>query len=95
MANLAARRQWNACGLKDVLKKPKTALDATPEAQSQGENRYDRFLRFRDYVKGFPDWNSKSSFHVFEDFGHEYRRAYADPDLVTFCCKGDGTSSGL
>ena len=89
MTNLESRRQWNACGLKDILKKPQTSLDDTPEAQSQGANRYARFVRFRDYVKGFPGWWAKSSFHVFNELGHEYKRVFADPDFVSFCCAGD------
>ena len=89
LKNLASRRQWNACGRNDVLKRPRTSLDSTPAAQAQGENRYDRFLKFRDYVKGFPDWDRQSTFRTFETLGHEYKRAYADPDFVTFCCLGD------
>lgn len=88
LANLASRRQWNACGRKDVLQKPQTSLDSNPEAQAQGENRYDRFERFRDYVKGFPEWNARSSFHVFPEIGHAYRKAYADPAFVSFVCLG-------
>ena len=87
--NLSTRRQWNACGLKDVQKRPKTALDSTPEGQSQGANRYERFLSFQAHVQEFSDWKRMSSFYVFEELGHEYRRAYADPQLVAFCC---GTS---
>ena len=89
LKNLSSRRQRNACGKKDVLKRPKTSLDSTPEAQAQGENRYDRFLRFRDFVKGFPGWNRQSSFHTFEELGHEYKRAFADPGLVAFLCGKD------
>ena len=87
LKNLSSRRQWNACGKADVLKRPLTSLDSTPEAQAQGENRFDRFLKFRDYVKGFPEWSRQSSFHVFDSLGHEYKRAFADPDLVRFCCR--------
>ena len=86
LKNLASRRQWNACGKKDLLKRPYTSLDATPMACAQGDNRYDRFLNFRAYVKGFPDWGRQSSFHTFEALGHEYKRAFADPALVAFCC---------
>lgn len=88
LRNLASRRQWNACGRKDVLKKPLTSLDDTPQAQAQGENRYDRFLNFRTYVKGFPNWDRQSSFHTFEALGHEYTRAFADPAIIAFCCEG-------
>ena len=86
LKNLSSRRQWNACGKKDILKRPKTSLDSTPEAQAQGENRYDRFLHFRDFVKGFPGWDRQSSFHTFEELGHEYKRAFADPELTAFLC---------
>ena len=86
LANLSSRRQWNACGLKDVLRKPQTSLDSNPEAEAQGANRYDRFEHFRDYVKGFPGWDGQSSFHVFSELGHAYRKAYADPAFVTFVC---------
>ncbi len=88
LENLSSRRQWNACGKKDVLKRPYTALDATAEAQSQGENRYDRFLKFRDYVSTFPDWAACASFHSFESIGHEYKKAFADKDLVEFLLFG-------
>lgn len=86
LKNLASRRQWNGCGVKDILKRPATSLDATPMACAQGENRYDRFLNFRDYVKGFPEWDCQSTFHSFESIGHEYKKAFADPALVAFCC---------
>ena len=79
---VAVERLWQ----KDLLKRPYTSLDATPMACAQGDNRYDRFLNFRAYVKGFPDWGRQSSFHTFEALGHEYKRAFADPALVAFCC---------
>lgn len=84
LSNLASRRQWNACGLKDVKQRPFTSLDSTPVAMRQGPNRYARFRSFEDYVKTFPKWAAKSSFHTFEKLGHEYKKAYADPALVDF-----------
>lgn len=86
--NLCSRRVWFGCGDLDVKKRPQTSLDGTPEARAQGENRYDRFLRFRDYLGRFPDWNRQVSFHILRGLGHEYVRAYAQPELVGFLLFG-------
>lgn len=83
-ANLAGRRVWFGCGAQDILKKPQTALDDSPEACMQGENRYDRFLKFREYLSKHPDWSKHVSFHTFPELGHAYRQAFADDTLVRF-----------
>lgn len=89
LANLGGRRQWNGCGDADVLKRPETPLDSTPMAEEQGPERYSRFLSYRDYVKGFPAWAAKSSFHVFKGVGHAYREAFKDPVWLKFLVFGD------
>ena len=82
--NLETRRVWFGCGAQDVLKKPQTALDDSPEASAQGENRYDRFLKFREYLAKYPAWAKQVSFHTFPELGHAYRQAFTDDTLVRF-----------
>ena len=89
LANLSSRRVWRGCGTKDVLAKPHTALDSSPEAMSQGTNRIERFWSFKRYLKRFPTWEKQVSFHAFDGLGHNSLGAYGDPAVVDFMLHGD------
>ena len=89
MRNLTSRRVWRGCGSADTKGRPQTALDITPCAVRQGENRYARFKSFERYLEKYPDWKRMVSFHTFEGLGHDECRAYPDPALLDFVFKGD------
>ena len=84
MDNLHNRRCMHGCGSADTLEK---SLDKTVSAMRQGENRYVRFLNFRNLVGRDSLWNSSASFHVFESVGHSAVTAYADPVFVEYVCR--------
>ena len=65
--NLASRRVWRGCGTADVTS---GSLDVSPPAMRQGKNRYDRFTNFKEYIKQYPDWAAKVSFHDIPGIGH-------------------------
>ena len=84
--NLASRRVWRGCGTADVTR---GSLDVSPPAMQQGKNRYDRFTNFKDYLKGYPDWVAKVSFHDIPGIGHSgavYRNA-SFLDFLAGSCK--------
>ena len=83
MDNLHNRRCMHGCGSADTLEK---SLDKTVSAMRQGENRYVRFLNFRNLVGRDSLWNSSASFHVFESVGHSAVTAYADSVFVEYVC---------
>ena len=78
--NLASRRVWRGCGTKDVTR---GALDESPPAMKQGKNRYDRFTNFKEYLKGYPDWAAKVSFHDIPGVGHS-GAVFRDAALLDF-----------
>ena len=78
--NLASRRVWRGCGTKDVTR---GALDESPPAMQQGKNRYDRFTNFKEYLKGYPDWAAKVSFHDIPGVGHS-GAVFRDASLLDF-----------
>ncbi len=78
--NLASRRVWRGCGTADVTP---GALDVSPPAMRQGKNRYDRFTNFKEYLKGYPDWAAKVSFHDIPGIGHS-GAVFRDASLLDF-----------
>lgn len=84
MKNLSSRTVFCGCGDKDVAGR---ALDATPEAMSQGVNRYDRYLNFIRHTEQWPEWNRNLTFHTFEGIAHEASKAYSDPVLLNYLKK--------
>ena len=78
--NLASRRVWRGCGTADVTR---GSLDVSPPAMQQGKNRYDRFTNFKDYLKGYPDWAAKVSFHDIPGVGHS-GAVFRDAALLDF-----------
>ena len=80
--NLASRRVWRGCGTADVTR---GSLDVSPPAMQQGKNRYDRFTNFKEYLKGYPDWAAKVSFHDIPGVGHS-GKTFDDPNLLDFIC---------
>ena len=84
MKNLSSRRVWRGCGTADVKTRPHTPLDMSPAAMRQGGNRYARFLNFEKYLKRYPAWAEKVSFHSFEGLGHNNVGAHCDPSFIKF-----------
>ena len=78
--NLASRRVWRGCGTADVTR---GSLDVSPPAMQQGKNRYDRFTNFKEYLKGYPDWAAKVSFHDIPGVGHS-GAVFRDAALLDF-----------
>ena len=79
LANLSARRVWFGCGTKDDERtNGKNRLSA-----KQGISRYDRHLKFAEYVKGFPSWAAKTSFHDIPGVGHT-GKVWDDPQFLDF-----------
>ena len=78
--NLASRRVWRGCGTEDVTR---GSLDVSPPAMKQGKNRYDRFTNFKEYLKGYPDWAAKVSFHDIPGVGHS-GAVFRDAALLDF-----------
>ncbi len=78
--NLASRRVWRGCGTADVTR---GSLDVSPPAMLQGKNRYDRFTNFKEYLKGYPDWAAKVSFHDIPGIGHS-GAVYRDASFLDF-----------
>ena len=78
--NLASRRVWRGCGTEDVTR---GSLDVSPPAMQQGKNRYDRFTNFKEYLKGYPDWVAKVSFHDIPGIGHS-GAVYRDASFLGF-----------
>jgi hypothetical protein len=56
----------------------------SPAAMRQGGNRYARFLNFEKYLKRYPAWAEKVSFHSFEGLGHNNVGAHCDPAFIKF-----------
>ena len=83
LANLSSRRVWRGCGTADVSQGG--ALDKSPAAMAQGLNRYDRFLKFQEYIKAFPGWARQVSFHDIPDVAHS-GKVFDDPNLLDFIC---------
>ena len=81
MENLRSRRCLRGCGLLDTLGRD---LDMTPLAMKQGHNRYVRFENFKELVRKDPRWSEVTTFHTFEDIGHQAQKAYADPFFVEY-----------
>ena len=79
-ANLTSRRVWRGCGTKDVKR---GSLDVAPLALRQGGNRYERYLNFKEYIKGFPDWAAKVTFHDIPGIGHSWA-VFRDASLLDF-----------
>ena len=57
--------------------------DVSPPAMQQGKNRYDRFTNFKEYLKGYPDWAAKVSFHDIPGIGHS-GAVYRDASFLDF-----------
>ena len=66
LANLSARRVWFGCGTKDD--EPTNGRNKL--SAKQGKSRYDRHLKFAEYVKGFPAWAAKTSFRDIPGVAH-------------------------
>ena len=84
--NLASRRVWRGCGTADVTR---GSLDVSPPAMQQGKNRYDRFTNFKEYLKGYPDWAAKVSFHDIPGIGHS-GAVYRDASFLDFLAGRQG-----
>ena len=78
--NLASRRVWRGCGTADVTR---GSLDVSPPAMQQGKNRHDRFTNFKEYIKEYPDWAAKVSFHDIPGIGHS-GAVFRDASLLDF-----------
>lgn len=81
MENLRTRKCMHGCGSIDTLEK---SLDKTVSAMKQGENRYKRFLNFRDLVSRDSLWNASVTFHTFDSIGHAAVSAYVDPVFLDY-----------
>ncbi len=79
LANLSARRVWFGCGTKD----DERTNGRNRLAARQGESRYDRHLKFAEYVKGFPSWAAMTSFHDIPGVGHT-GKVWDDPQFLDF-----------
>ena len=84
LGNLSRRRVWRGCGDADTKGPGQTALDVSPAAITQGMNRYERFLNFKEYLKQFPAWEKQVSFHTFKGMGHQNATAHSSPALIAF-----------
>ena len=84
LGNLSRRRVWRGCGDADTKGPGQTALDVSPAAITQGMNRYERFLNFKEYLKQFPAWEKQVSFHTFKGMGHQNSAAHSSPALIAF-----------
>ena len=84
--NLASRRVWRGCGTADVTR---GSLDVSPSAMWQGKNRYDRFINFKEYIRQYPEWAAKVSFHDIPGIGHS-GAVFRDAALLDFII-GSGT----
>ena len=82
--NLASRRVWRGCGTADVTR---GSLDVSPPAMQQGKNRYDRFINFKEYLKGYPAWAARVSFHDIPGIGHS-GAVYRDASFLDFLACG-------
>ena len=80
LANRSSRRVWRGCGTADVTP---GALDKSPDAMKQGQNRYDRYLNFKTYIQSFPGWAKQVSFHDIPGIGHS-GKVFNDPDLLAY-----------
>ena len=78
--NLASRRVWRGCGTADVTS---GSLDVSLPAMRQGKNRYDRFTNFKEYIKQYPEWAAKVSFHDISGIGHS-GAVFRDASLLDF-----------
>ena len=84
LGNLSRRRVWRGCGDADTKGPGQTALDVSPAAITQGMNRYERFLNFKEYLKQFPAWEKQVSFHTFKGMSHNNAAAHSSPALISF-----------
>jgi hypothetical protein len=84
LGNLSRRRVWRGCGDADTKGPGQTALDVSPAAITQGKNRYERFLNFKEYLKQFPAWEKQVSFHVFKGMSHNNAAAHSSKALIGF-----------
>ncbi len=84
LGNLSRRRVWRGCGDADTKGPGQTALDVSPSAITQGKNRYERFLNFKEYLKQFPAWEKQVSFYTFKGMSHNNAAAHSSPALISF-----------
>lgn len=82
LKNLSSRRMFCGCGDQDV--NTGGALDKTPEAMAQGENRFERYCNFVSHTEAWPKWRKQLVTHTFEGISHESSKAYCDPALLDF-----------
>ena len=75
---------WRGCGTADVTR---GSLDVSPPAMQQGKNRYDRFINFKEYLKGYPAWAARVSFHDIPGIGHS-GAVYRDASFLDFLACG-------
>lgn len=80
-ANLSRHRVWRGCGTLD--NKISTSTNNV-WAIRQGTSRYNRFRNFEKYLKGFPEWNAKVTFHDIPGAGHATVQVYRDKALLDF-----------
>ena len=90
LANLSSRHVRRACGTLDNQVGSQYAVDGTPPALAQGRSRYERFVNFEKYLKGYPDWARQVTFHPLEGLGHDSPVAQRLPDFIDYVLgKGD------
>lgn len=80
-ANLSRHRVWRGCGtLDNKISKSTNNVWAV----RQGTSRYNRFRNFEKYIKAFPEWNEKVTFHDMPGAGHATVQVYRDKGLLDF-----------
>lgn len=84
LKNLESRHVLRACGEKDTGTEN---LDGSKEAKRHGENRFDRFLKYQEYVKQNPKWTAMTQFVTIPGIAHESGQAYACQEVVDFILK--------
>ena len=75
--NVFERPAYYLIGTED--NKQDAALSKSAGSMLQGENRYDRWEKFRRYVELFPKWKDKVVFAEVPGAGHSGRQMYESP----------------
>lgn len=80
LANYCSRNTLFLCGDKDTHRGGGLAMG--PEADAQGQNRFERFKNFSRYVKLFPEWAKSSFFLHVPGVGHSEFGCYKHPNVL-------------
>lgn len=76
-SNVFERSAYYLIGTED--NKEDDALSKSLASMLQGDNRYDRWEKFRRYVQLFPSWKDKAQFIEIPGAGHSGRQIYDSP----------------